>query len=328
MLSRLAPVVGRQTCRLLTKASLPVIQPSDAVIFKNITSSAKLTARFGVRRSQVNTQTVRGASAITVGQICVAGASVAGIGALCYYGLYGQEGIIDKATIWPKYIRDRVTDTYMYFGGSLMSTAAAAVAIARNPSAMRLVSQNGMLSLVLTLGAMIGTSVLCRSIEYKPGFGPKQMTWLLHTAVIGAVIAPLTILGGPLMIRAAWYTAGVVGGLSTVAVCAPSDKFLSMGGPLAAGLGVVFVASLGSAFLPPTGALGLGLYSLSMYGGLILFSGFLLYDTQRIVRKAETYPTYGVQPYDPVNASMSIYMDTINIFIRIAMLMAGGNRRK
>ena len=41
------------------------------------------------------------------------------------------------------------------------------------------------------------------------------------------------------------YTAGVVGGLSAVAVCAPSDRFLSIGGPLAVGLGVVFASSLG-----------------------------------------------------------------------------------
>lgn len=62
---------------------------------------------------------------------------------------------------------------------------------------------------------------------------------------MGAVIAPLTLLGGPLMVRAAWYTAGIVGGLSTVAMCAPSEKFLSMGGPLAVGFGVVFASSLG-----------------------------------------------------------------------------------
>lgn len=62
---------------------------------------------------------------------------------------------------------------------------------------------------------------------------------------MGAVIAPLTLLGGPLILRAALYTAGVVGGLSTVAMCAPSEKFLNMGGPLAVGFGVVFVASLG-----------------------------------------------------------------------------------
>ena len=67
----------------------------------------------------------------------------------------------------------------------------------------------------------------------------------LSPGVMGAVVAPLTILGGPLLLRAAWYTAGIVGGLSTVAMCAPSEKFLNMGAPLGVGLGVVFVSSLG-----------------------------------------------------------------------------------
>lgn len=50
---------------------------------------------------------------------------------------------------------------------------------------------------------------------------------------------------GPLVARAALYTAGVVGGLSLTAACAPSQKYLYMSGPLSLGLGVVFVASIG-----------------------------------------------------------------------------------
>lgn len=49
-----------------------------------------------------------------------------------------------------------------------------------------------------------------------------------------------------------------MGGLSTVAVCAPSGEFLNMRAPLAMGLGAVFAASLAGMFLPPTTALGAG----------------------------------------------------------------------
>ena len=103
-----------------------------------------------------------------------------------------------------------------------------------------------------------------------------------------------------------------------------------MGGPLAMGLGVVFVSSLGSAFLPPTSALGAGVHAIALYGGLILFGAFLLYDTQKILHRAEHHPVgYGVRAYDPINASISIYVDTMNIFIRIAQILdMGGNRRK
>ena len=123
----------------------------------------------------------------------------------------------------------------------------------------------------------------------------------------------------------------MVGGLSTVALCAPSEKFLYMGGPLAMGFGVVFASSIATMFLTPTTALGAGLYSVALYGGLILFGGFILYDTQKIIHKAERHPTYGfgIQKYDPINSSMGIYTDTLNIFIRIAQILAmQGGRRK
>ena len=62
------------------------------------------------------------------------------------------------------------------------------------------------------MAAMIGSGMLCQALPYHEGFGAKQIAWLVHSAVVGSVVAPLTLLGGPLMIRAACYTAGVVGG--------------------------------------------------------------------------------------------------------------------
>ena len=55
-------------------------------------------------------------------------------------------------------------------------------------------------------------------------------------------------------------------------------------------------------FLPPTTAMGAGLYSISIYGGLVLFSMFLLYDTQKVIQRAEKHPVYSAQKFDPINA--------------------------
>ena len=124
----------------------------------------------------------------------------------------------------------------------MLATAGTAVAAFRTPAVMNLVSRGGFIAMGVSIAAMIGSGMVARSIPYQPGtVGTKQLAWLAHCAVIGAVIAPMCLLGGPVLTRAAWYTAGMVGGLSTVAVCAPSDKFLYMGGPLAMGLGKITV---------------------------------------------------------------------------------------
>uniref|UniRef100_A0A146KQJ1 Growth hormone-inducible transmembrane protein n=2 Tax=Lygus hesperus TaxID=30085 RepID=A0A146KQJ1_LYGHE len=266
-----------------------------------------------------------------IGKAALAGGAVFGVGALCYYGLgfSSKPGALEQSVVWPEYVKQRVRDTYMYFGASLGVTAAAASAAFRSPQIMRLVSAGGFVGIAATMAALVGTGMLCRSIKYEPGFGTKQLAWLLHSATLGAVIAPICFLGGPLLIRAAWYTGGVIGGLSAVACCAPSDKFLYMAGPLAMGMGVVLVSSIGSAFLPPTaGLLGASLYSISLYGGLLVMSGMVLYDTQRIVRVAETHYDTKEHPFDPINMSIGIYLDTINIFVRIATLLAGGGSNK
>ncbi|KAL4681816.1 hypothetical protein H8959_007293 [Pygathrix nigripes] len=257
-----------------------------------------------------------------MGRWFVAGGAAVGLGALCYYGLglSNEIGAIEKAVIWPQYVKDRIHSTYMYLAGEYWFSSFVCHSNKQNACSHELHDER--------LFAMVGAGMLVRSIPYDQSPGPKHLAWLLHSGVMAAVVAPLTILGGPLLIRAAWYTAGIVGGLSTVAMCAPSEKFLDMGAPLGVGLGFVFVSSLGSMFLPPTTVAGATLYSVAMYGGLVLFSMFLLYDTQKVIKRAEVLPAYGVQKYDPINSMLNIYMDTLNIFIRVATMLATGSNRK
>ncbi|KAK2497199.1 hypothetical protein MC885_006806, partial [Smutsia gigantea] len=247
-----------------------------------------------------------------MGRWFIAGGTAVGLGALCYYGLgmSNEIGAIEKAV-------EQISCSHELHDERLLGGS---IFLSDNVSFQ---------TIGATFVAMIGAGMLVQSIPYDQSPGPKHLAWLLHSGVMGAVVAPLTVLGGPLLIRAAWYTAGIVGGLSTVAMCAPSEKFLNMGAPLGVGLGLVFVSSLGSLFLPPTTVAGVTLYSVAIYGGLALFSMFLLYDTQKVIKRAEVVPMYGVQKYDPINSMLGIYMDTLNIFMRVASILAtGGNRKK
>ncbi len=64
--------------------------------------------------------------------------------------------------------------------------------------------------------------------------------------MLPCILLVVCVCAGPLVGRAALYTAGVVGGLTLTAACAPSERYLSMSGPLSLGLGVVLVASIGT----------------------------------------------------------------------------------
>jgi FtsH-binding integral membrane protein len=229
---------------------------------------------------------------------------------------------VDRAIFWPPLVKERIQKTYTYFTGGLAVTAAAAVATVRSGVVTRLSRLSPFGFLLVGLGGSLGSYMLCVSVPYENTL-MKHSAWLLFSGAWGMFLAPAVMMGGALVTRAAIYTAGTVAGLTITAACAPSDKFLTWAGPLSLGLGAVCVASLGSMFLGPMSSLGMGMYSFSLYGGLLVFGGFMLYDTQKIIKVAETQPHY-----DPVNESLGIYMDTINIFIRILMILSSSSRKK
>lgn len=293
-------------------------------------------ARFGTRAERavpvkqgVNVENV--ATMHSYGMLSLGLASAAGIGALCYYGLgmSNVEGALERSVLWPQYVKDRIHSTYAHLGVGFGISTAAAYASFRSQAIMRLMASGSPMLAIGSMIAVVASSVVVQSIPYEPGFGTKQLAWAGHCSLLGAMLAPLSMFGGPALIRAAVYTAGIVGGLSAIAVCAPSERFLMSTAPLSLGLGAVVASSIGSMFLPPTSRIGLGLYGITLYGGLIVFSGMLLYDTQKTIKKAELHPAYSMGPYDPINSSLHIYMDILNIFIRMVQIfaMSGGQRK-
>ncbi|VDP91780.1 unnamed protein product [Echinostoma caproni] len=164
---------------------------------------------------------------------------------MCYYGLSMSPAsthadamsVFDRASIWEDYVRQRIKATYAYLAGGAAIAAGTAAALSRSPAFCRLMAGSGWM-------APIGMLVVSMDLE-STNRSAKHLAWALFSASIGGMLMPVCLLGGPLLTRAAVYTGGIVGGLSIVAASAPSDRFLKWGGPLAIGLGVVVVSSLG-----------------------------------------------------------------------------------
>ena len=96
--------------------------------------------------------------------------------------------------------------------------------------------------------------------------------------------------------------------------------------------GVVLVALSGFAplVLPRTAARTLAwTENIWLYGGLAVFGGFTLYDVQKILHHARMSER-GLVRKDVVNESISLELDFINIFVRMAQILAmrQGNRRR
>ena len=70
---------------------------------------------------------------------------------------------------------------------------------------MNIVMRQGWMALGVSIAAMIGSGMLVRSIPYQTGPSAKQAAWLLHCAVIGAVVAPICALGAYLPNRIRYF---------------------------------------------------------------------------------------------------------------------------
>lgn len=271
----------------------------------------------------------------STGAKITAGCSVAGLASLVFYGLNlsGKERSIDRAGFWPRYVKDRVSATYSYLFQSLFITGAATYGALRSPAIMSLMSRSSIVSMIATIACMIGLQMATRSSPYIQGDGnwTKKGFWVAHSAFLGCFLAPLVAMYGDVVAQAALYTAGITGGISTIGWCAPSKEYLNLMGPAAMVMGCVFMASMASPFMNPMSPAGGMLFSFVLWGGMIFSGAMIFIHTQRMIDQAEHHPGRRYdgsgRDYDPINASLGLYVAMIQLFQRMVMIL-GMNKRK
>ncbi|MEP6755908.1 MAG: Bax inhibitor-1 family protein [Chthonomonadales bacterium] len=163
--------------------------------------------------------------------------------------------------------------------------------------------------------AMIITGFIMAFLKKTTGI--NLAIFMLYSALVGSVFGPLLMMidkvqpGVPAM--AGTITVAVFGGLSMYAITSKKD-FSYMGGFLFAGLLGLIVAGI-LMFIIHSPIMSL-IYSMA---GVLLFCGFILYDTSQIMLRLRTD--------EAIRGSIELYLDFLNLFLFILRILSQLNGR-
>jgi FtsH-binding integral membrane protein len=183
-----------------------------------------------------------------------------------------------------------------------MGTAAIGAYMGSGPLLL-LVAPNMMLFFILQIALIFFASFAAR----KPGL--NMVALFSFTTVSGLTLGPLLYQVGPSIAAEAFaLTAITFAGLSMYVVYSKKD-FSFMSGFLMTGLIVLVVGGLLNMFFIQSGMMHFVMSGASV----LLFSGFILYDTSNIMRY------YGTDEY--VSATLALYLDVLNLFIALLSIL-------
>ena len=162
--------------------------------------------------------------------------------------------------------------------------------------------------------AMIGGVMGAQAVRHVPGLNLAAL--FAFTTFTGIVISPIIAVISQInpgsILAAGVLTVGIFGGLTAYVFISKKD-FSFLRGMVTVGLIVVILAGVVNIFLG-SGALGFAVAAAT----LLLFSGFVLYDTSNIIRR---YPTN-----EYVAGALSLYLDAFNIFLALLRILNSGRR--
>ncbi len=204
-------------------------------------------------------------------------------------------------------VMKRTKDTLVYFCSSIAITGGLTSLMARGSAAKYSMSPfAGLIAMIPTIYFMYKIKTSSDSNTLKPFYFVGFNACMAFSLLPIRMFIPLSILKD-----AGILTSGIFAGLGLVAISSKDDAFMNWSGALGAGLGGLFVLSFANIFLnSPI------IFNIWLYGGLALFTAFTLYDIKKIQIKAQKQDNFNA-----MGESIEIYLDFIQIFIRLAMIL-------
>lgn len=164
--------------------------------------------------------------------------------------------------------------------------------------------------------AMFIGAMICLFVVHKKADSAAGLFWVFaFTGLMGGALGPILSMYvaagmGHLVGQALGATAVVFLSLSAYALISKKD-FSFMGGFLMVGMVVAILAIIANFFFAMP-ALGLAINALI----ILVMSGFILFDTSRIIHGGET---------NYIRATVGLYLSIYNIFLSILSLLGASN---
>ncbi|XP_050229805.1 bax inhibitor 1-like [Mercurialis annua] len=174
---------------------------------------------------------------------------------------------------------------------------------------------------LLTTFASIGCMVWLLSLP--PYQEQKRMSLLMGAALFeGASIGPLIELAidldPSLLITAFVGTAVAFGCFSAAAMLARRREYLYLGGLLSSGVSILMWLHFASAIFGGSASV----FKFELYFGLLVFVGYVVFDTQDIIEKAH------LGDMDHVKHALNLFTDFVAVFVRILIIMLKNSGEK
>ncbi|KAI9734235.1 MAG: hypothetical protein M1834_002337 [Cirrosporium novae-zelandiae] len=291
-------------------------KPTTSLITKSRTS--QLQNAFRRSYYQQGSNTAYGATQGNLTQRLLYGAGIFGGTLVAINLLFNRETRDDGGM--PSYERSYLNQTMMHTGLGIGMIGVAARAMHMNGWSYRLMAMNPWAVLGVGLAASIG-SMMGTFYTDPDNYVAKYAFWSVFNVAQAATLSPLLFMSPALLARAGLYTVGMMGSIAFVGATAKQEKYLYLGAPLLAGCAVVAISGFAPLVLPATAVRSLAWSeNIWLYGGLAVFGGFTLWDTQKILQHARMAER-GMMKRDAVAESVSLELDFLNIFIRMVQIL-------
>ncbi|KAJ3061798.1 hypothetical protein HDU98_002305, partial [Podochytrium sp. JEL0797] len=209
------------------------------------------------------------------------------------------------------FVHQYLNETYRFVGLSTGLTFLSAFSLHKSAWFQRLMVRN---PVGITLASLMAAGAISNATLITPtDFSYMKYALFGAFAVCkGTFLSSTLVISPPLLARAGLYTFGLVSSMAFIGATAKSDNYIWTGGPL---LGALTVGSIGATFkhiLPPSMLVMPRLYSFYLYGGLVIFSAFILRDMEKVVKNGRKVHTHEL-PRDTINEALRLYLDFMNI---------------